>query len=71
MKIKIEQQDDAVHLFVHDDGIGFDTKQKQTDLTFGLLGIKERTGMMQGQYNITSKPGGGTTIEIKIPLGSA
>jgi len=68
MKIKIEQLDDTIHLFVQDDGIGFDTKQKQTDPTFGLLGIKERAGMMQGQYNITSKPSVGTTIEIKIPL---
>jgi PAS domain S-box-containing protein len=70
MKIKIEQLDNTVHLFVQDDGIGFDTKEKQTDQTFGLLGIQERTGMMQGQCNITSMPSGGTTIEIKIPLGS-
>lgn len=69
MKIKIEQLDNAVQLIVQDDGIGFDTKIKQADLTFGLLGIKERTGMMQGECNIFSKPGEGTTIEIKIPLG--
>ena len=69
LKIKIEQLDNTLQLIVQDDGIGFDTKAKQTDLSFGLLGIKERTGMMQGECHIFSKPGGGTTIEIKIPLG--
>ena len=67
MKIKIEELGNMIHLFVQDDGIGFDTMQKQNDQTFGLLGIKERVGMMLGKYNISSRPGEGTTIEIKIP----
>lgn len=66
--ITIEQVNNMVHLSVTDDGMGFDSSIKQRDLTFGLLGIKERTSTMQGECNILSKPGGGTTIEVKIPL---
>ena len=69
LNIKIEQLDNAVKLMVQDDGVGFDIQAKQTDLSFGLLGIKERTGMMQGACVILSKPGAGTIITITIPLG--
>ena len=66
----IEQVNNMVHLSVADDGIGFNSSLKQKNLTFGLLGIKERTSTMQGECNIRSKPGEGTTIEVKIPLRS-
>jgi signal transduction histidine kinase len=67
--VSIHQLNDAVELSVADDGVGFDTDMKQTELTFGLLGIKERTDMMQGTCIITSKSGKGTCVVVTIPLG--
>jgi PAS domain S-box-containing protein len=66
--INIEKVKDAVQLLVQDNGVGFDTNKKRHSLSFGLLGIKERTHMMKGDFAINSKPGKGTRIEIKIPL---
>ncbi len=68
VEIKIEKQNSVVHLSVHDDGIGFDTNTKPTGLTFGVLGIRERVNRMKGDCMITSDPGRGTKIEVKIPL---
>jgi signal transduction histidine kinase len=36
--------------------------------TLGLLGMKERTLMMGGRFEINSKPGEGTTIIVTTPL---
>jgi signal transduction histidine kinase len=39
-----------------------------TKKTLGLLGMKERSMMMGGVYNITSAKGVGTTVTVIIPL---
>lgn len=66
--ISITSEPDAIKLITKDNGVGFDSLAKPKELTFGLLGIKERTYMMKGEYTIISKPGEGTQIEIRIPL---
>jgi signal transduction histidine kinase len=68
IKINIGQIHDTVQLTVEDDGIGFDTKAKKDQLTFGLIGIKERTSMLHGECTVFSKPATGTKIEVIIPL---
>jgi signal transduction histidine kinase len=57
-----------LHLSIEDDGIGFDQQQTTGKKTLGILGIKERTFMMGGEFNIHSSPGKGTVIDITIPL---
>lgn len=60
--------DQEVSLCVTDDGLGFEP-QALADITgFGLVGIRERTARYQGQVKITSHPGEGTTIEVKMPV---
>jgi PAS domain S-box-containing protein len=68
VKVNIAQQGDTIRLTVEDDGIGFDTQAKKDQLTFGLIGIKERTSMLQGECAIYSEQGAGTRIEVSIPL---
>lgn len=68
VKINIEQVDDTIQLTVEDDGVGFDTSEKKGQLTFGLIGIKERTSMLQGECSVFSEPETGTKIEVIIPL---
>ena len=68
ININISQAGNAIRLIVEDDGIGFDTNAKQDQLTFGLIGIKERTSMLQGECAIYSEPNTGTRIEVSIPL---
>jgi PAS domain S-box-containing protein len=68
VSIKIEKVKDRVRLSVQDNGVGFDIAAKKDYLTFGLLGIKERAGKMQGDCSIVSEPGAGTAVEVSIPL---
>lgn len=57
-----------IRLTICDDGIGFDASVKQSSPTFGLLGIKERTYMLNGDCQIYSNPGEGTRISVHIPI---
>ena len=58
-----------LRLMVTDNGIGFNTPDIETKKTLGLLGMKERTLMMGGTYEINSRPGEGTTVNITVPIG--
>jgi signal transduction histidine kinase len=63
----------GITLQIQDDGIGFDIDQKlqrsPTDRpSFGLLGMYERINLVGGQIEVRSKPGGGTTICVTVPL---
>ncbi|QDP41289.1 sensor histidine kinase [Radiobacillus deserti] len=67
IQVKVEITESAVLVVIKDDGKGFDTKHKK-DHSFGLVGMKERVDMLEGQLKITSKVGKGTTIFIQVPL---
>jgi signal transduction histidine kinase len=72
--IKCDQ--DAVHVDIEDDGIGFDvsslyhpTSHDMRDRRgLGILGMKERVLLIGGEMEIYSQPGSGTKIGIRIPL---
>ncbi len=52
-----------------DDGIGFDSQIAGRDRrSLGLLGMRERTSLLGGTFQLRSKPGQGTRIRIEIPL---
>lgn len=53
---------------IGDDGIGFDPAiVAQQAGHYGLLGLRERARLLQGQLFILSAPGKGTTIRIQLP----
>lgn len=52
-----------------DDGIGFDTQALGRDKqSLGLLGMRERTSLLDGSFQLRSRPGEGTRIRIEIPI---
>jgi two-component system NarL family sensor kinase len=57
-----------VRLIVEDDGKGFDPATEQKKGHFGLVGLKERVKLLHGKMDIVSCVGGGTVLEINIPL---
>jgi len=65
--VRLEQRDKKLILIIKDNGEGFDDK-KAAKQTLGLLGMKERTLMMGGQYSISGVQGEGTTVKVIIPL---
>jgi len=65
---KLQLENDNIILIIKDDGIGFDMQTLAVKKTLGLLGMKERTLMMGGRFEINSKAGEGTTIVITTLL---
>lgn len=58
-------------LRVCDAGTGFDPQMVfSAPRGWGLAGMRERAESIGGQFQLMSKPGGGTTIEILVPLES-
>ncbi|MEO6405644.1 MAG: PAS domain S-box protein [Ferruginibacter sp.] len=61
-------KDNVLILNISDNGKGFNAVEIQNKKTLGLLGMKERTMLMGGSYEINSKPGKGTAVIIIVPL---
>jgi signal transduction histidine kinase len=52
-----------------DDGNGFDGQIGGNDKrSLGLLGMRERTSLLGGTFQLISRPGQGTRIRIEVPL---
>lgn len=67
IQVKLEIRDDSINLLVKDNGKGFDVNNRK-DKTFGLIGMRERVEMLEGELNIRSTVGKGTTVSFHIPL---
>jgi PAS domain S-box-containing protein len=68
VKSSLTRLGDVIVLRITDNGAGFDTRTSAQKKTLGLLGMKERTLMLGGQYEISSEPGQGTTVTVTVPL---
>jgi len=67
--VTLERVDGALQLTVRDDGRGFRPTEARAQKTYGLLGLRERTVLLGGETSVTSEPGRGTTVEVRLPLG--
>jgi len=68
VKAGLHKTEQGLELTISDNGKGFDASEIASKKTLGLLGMKERTGLMGGKYTITSQPGVGTSVRIIVPL---
>jgi len=69
--ISFRQRNGTLVLRVDDDGVGFDLSSVQTNGSgegLGLLGMKERTALLGGAIELTSRPGDGTSVVVSIPV---
>ena len=66
--VEIERTGDQIVLAVLDDGCGFDPAGPRAPGSLGLLGLRERTQLVNGTIAITSTPGAGTRVEVRIPV---
>lgn len=65
--ISLQQKEGNIVLVIKDNGAGFDKEKIASKKTFGILGMKERSEMLGGVYEINSIPGKGTTITVTVP----
>jgi len=54
-------------MVIVDNGVGFDENNKGRQDSYGLIGMKERIFLLEGNLDITSKVGKGTSVRIEIP----
>lgn len=67
--IKMEILPGKTNLVIKDNGIGFNLEQlKGNKECFGILGMRERTQILNGEFTVNSSPGQGTSINISIPV---
>lgn len=65
--VKIEWLNDILNIVVKDNGKGFDQSEVQGK-SFGLIGMRERIEILNGQMKIGSTINEGTSILFRIPL---
>ncbi len=72
LNVTLVYAEDALHLQIEDDGRGFDPAALAAAgalyRSSGLLGMQERAAALGGECTITSAPGRGTRIHVRIPL---
>lgn len=57
-----------VSLRVSDDGCGFDSTQASSAGHFGLLDMRERAQAMGCALQVESRPGGGASVAVEVPV---
>ncbi|MBI1341741.1 MAG: PAS domain S-box protein [Terrimonas sp.] len=68
VKAKISYQDAVFTLTIADNGKGFFKAAIENKKTLGILGMRERVKMLEGDFEITSLKGKGTIVKVAIPL---
>ena len=70
--VHLERRKGQLHLAVHDNGIGFNSRKVLDGTTSarapGLRGMQERALAIKAQIEINSRPGSGTDIIVDVPL---
>jgi signal transduction histidine kinase len=68
-EVRLSCSSNQLHLTVSDRGAGFDA-ESPNKAGLGLISMRERVRLVNGTIVIESKPMGGTTIHVRVPLGS-
>lgn len=71
VKSSLQIKNGNIVLQIEDNGKGFIITSIENNKTLGILGMRERTHMMGGEYKIKSTPGKGTIVEVIVPTGNA
>jgi signal transduction histidine kinase len=64
--LSLRRGGDAIVLEIIDDGVGYDTTRSVGGL--GLRNMRERAFNAGGQLDVTSTPGAGTRLRLRIPV---
>jgi signal transduction histidine kinase len=64
--LHLECSPDRISMQVMDDGCGLPTGNRGAG--FGLAGLRERAGQLDGAITLSDRPGGGTILAIQLPV---
>jgi len=71
IEVSLCRRDCALELSVQDDGCGFDPEAGPAAGSFGLVGMSERARLAGGSLEISTAPGSGTRVTVRLPLAEA
>ncbi|MFF3022071.1 sensor histidine kinase [Gottfriedia sp. NPDC057948] len=66
--VRLEFLSNKINVFVQDDGVGFLVGKGQSENSFGLIGMKERVELLNGDFKIESILDVGTKIRITLDV---
>ena len=69
--IRLAREDGSLSLEVHDNGIGIAEEQLSARGSLGILGMRERTLVLGGEFLISGTPNQGTRVRVRIPLSGS
>jgi signal transduction histidine kinase len=70
IRVALQLDETELQLQVQDWGRGFNLADiSEESQHLGLVGMRERTALLDGECQVTSQPGQGTNICVRIPLG--
>jgi PAS domain S-box-containing protein len=70
VEVELREESGEVRLLISDLGKGFDLEAAMQGKGLGLTSMRERIRLVNGTIAIQSKPMGGTTIHVRVPLAS-
>ena len=70
IEVQLREDSGEIHLVISDLGRGFEVEAALQGTGLGLTSMRERVRLVNGTITIESKPSGGTTIHVRVPLGS-
>jgi PAS domain S-box-containing protein len=71
VEINLQHDSKEIVLTVCDNGCGIHPGKADDPGSIGLLGMRERAALLQGQCAISNRPAGGSVVEVRLPLESA
>jgi ligand-binding sensor domain-containing protein/signal transduction histidine kinase len=73
IEVNLSFESKMVELIVRDDGCGFDPALHAQGFGghYGLLGIRERAAQIGGELSLSSAPGAGAEIKVRVKTGAA
>ena len=68
--VALQQNAGHLRLVIADDGRGFDSDPGHRHGGLGLTSMRERAALINGELDIDSNPGDGTSVHVTVPLST-
>jgi PAS domain S-box-containing protein len=70
VSVLLQRRADGLEAIIEDDGRGFDASAGGAGDQLGLRGMRERAALLGGTVEVESRPGGGTTVFVRVPVAA-